>query len=499
MKVLLMYKDRDFGLQDSFPVNGQELVQDLELNVLFDAMARGDDFIFDVVKKAVLSYENDLETILYRQGILRDTLRNPDIVREIYSIAVETIENRKKYHLGIFSVTPSTVLSGSVNLLQMFMDMLKKLRKITDESADRFGSEGFKRFFDTLKNELTDEFFDSAQSYLKELKFEGGVFIRTILTRGNEGSDYTLVEKPKQNWFSSILRKIPSSKRSVYTFSLHPRDDSGFKTLANIKNRAINPVANTLAQAAEHVLGFFNKLRTELAFYIGALNLYERLKEIKEPITFPLPTISQKHRHAFKGLYDICLALTMNRKIVGNDLNANDKSLIIITGANQGGKSTFLRSIGLAQLLMQCGMFVPAESFTANVCEKIFTHFIREEDNSMESGRLDEELKRMSKIVDNITPNSMVLFNESFSSTNEIEGSEIAKQIVRALLEKNIKIFFVTHMYEFANYFYNKRLSNVIFLRAERRSDGRRTFRIIEGKPLSTSYGRDLYEKIFGS
>ncbi len=216
-----------------------------------------------------------------------------------------------------------------------------------------------------------------------------------------------------------------------------------------------------------------------------------------EPISFPLPLAEGKHKHSFNGLYDVCLSLHKEQRVVGNDLNADDKNLIIITGANQGGKTTFLRSIGISQLMMQCGMFVPAESFSSNVCEGIFTHFKREEDTTMKSGKLDEELSRMSGIVDNLTSNSLLLFNESFSATNEREGSEIARQIISALIEKHVKVFFVTHLYEFASRFYDKRMENVIFLRAERQDDGKRTFKLIEGKPLQTSYGEDLYNDIF--
>ena len=240
-------------------------------------------------------------------------------------------------------------------------------------------------------------------------------------------------------------------------------------------------------------------LRTELAFYVGCLNLHEQLAKKGEPICFPLPAASGERRHSFHGLYDVCLALTVKQKVVGNDVNADNKDLVIITGANQGGKSTFLRSIGLAQLMMQCGMFVPAESFCANVCDGLFTHYKREEDTTMKSGKLDEELSRMSDIVDNITSNSMLLFNESFAATNEREGSEIARQIICALLEKGVKVFFVTHLYEFAHGFYGQKMKNAIFLRAERQADGGRTFKIIEGEPLQTSYGEDLYEKVFKS
>ncbi len=91
----------------------------------------------------------------------------------------------------------------------------------------------------------------------------------------------------------------------------------------------------------------------------------------------------------------------------------------------------------------------------------------------------------------------MILFNESFAATNEREGSEIARQITRALLEKHLKIFFVTHQYEFAHNFYNQKMENVFFLRAERQVDGGRTFKLFEGEPLQTSYGEDLYRALW--
>jgi DNA mismatch repair ATPase MutS len=184
-------------------------------------------------------------------------------------------------------------------------------------------------------------------------------------------------------------------------------------------------------------------------------------------------------------------------RVVGNEIAANGKRLVVITGANRGGKSTFLRALGLAQLMMQCGMFVPAESFRAGVSSGVFTHFKREEDATMESGKLDEELRRMSTIVDRIKPDSVILLNESFASTNEREGSEIARQIIRALLESGVRVFCVTHLFDLAQSLYRAHGSGAVFLRAERLPDGRRTFRLIEGEPLATSYGEDLYARIF--
>jgi DNA mismatch repair ATPase MutS len=105
----------------------------------------------------------------------------------------------------------------------------------------------------------------------------------------------------------------------------------------------------------------------------------------------------------------------------------------------------------------------------------------------------------MSAIINVLSPNALILFNESFATTNEREGSEIARQIVSALLEKHIKVFFVTHLWDLAHGFYDKEMENVIFLRAERQQDGSRTFKLSKAKPLQTSYGVDVYHKIFGT
>jgi DNA mismatch repair ATPase MutS len=126
------------------------------------------------------------------------------------------------------------------------------------------------------------------------------------------------------------------------------------------------------------------------------------------------------------------------------------------------------------------------------------THFKREEDAAMERGKLDEELSRMNEIVEHLQPGSMLLMNESFAATNEREGSEIATQITTALMEKGVRICYVTHLYHFAQRLHRKNLPNIVFLRAERQPDGTRTFKLIEAGPLQTSYGEDVYREVFG-
>ncbi len=495
MKVFLMHRDRDFDLGQRLPQNEKVLTSDLELDVLFGGMARGDKFLLEVARKAVLTSLVELDAISYRQDVLKDCLRDPSAVRDIYRIAVEALEGEQQQWLW-YDKSPDSILRGSAKVLYFLADKFKELRRIADDHSGSFESEGFRAFFATLKEELSDEYIVDIQGRLSDLNFKNGALVSAELGNGNKGVNYTL-RKPREDDRGWLSKVFSGQSKSQWEYKLAEGDELGPRLLSELKERGLNSIANALARSCDSVLSYFTALRTELAFYIGCLNLRERLVQMGEPTCFPVVLGRGERSQSFEGLYEACLALKLGNKVVSNDANAQGKDLVVVTGANRGGKSTFLRSVGLAQLLMQCGAFVPAVSFSSDVCEGLFTHFKREEDTTMRSGKLDEELTRMSEIVDHLKANCMVLLNESFSATNEREGSEIARQIVTALLERSVKVFFVTHQHEFARGLYEGNSENVLFLRAERRAGGERTFKIIRGEPLQTSYGEDLYNKIF--
>jgi len=151
---------------------------------------------------------------------------------------------------------------------------------------------------------------------------------------------------------------------------------------------------------------------------------------------------------------------------------------------------------------MQCGMYVPAMRYESGIFPSFFTHFTRREDSQMNSGRLDEELQRMNQIIESLGKDSLVLLNESFATTTEKEGSVIAYDITKALVEANVKVLTVTHLLSFAQKVYeevqNDPETTVEFLSAERLPDGTRTFRMVQHEPELTSFGMDLYEEIIG-
>ncbi len=520
MKAHLLYRDRDFDLRWPLPWNEEALTKDLALNTLFEAMAQGDKFVLEVVRKAILSgLRNDIGTIRYRQEVLRDCLLHPAVVRELYALVVGVREKeRKRLFFSGLSRHPEWALRDSIEVMEVFLGTLKELRKAADSHAGNFASEGWSTFFAMLQAELTDEYLARVQFHLRQLRFPDGVLLSAGLGAGNKGTNYTLhvFNGPRRRrwewlkWF--FMEWLPGAfrgewrtwilgpfrkRKHVFEFSIHPRDEGGARALAELQSRGISLVATALAQSADHVRSFFTMLETELAFYVGCVNLHEQLRRKGEPTCFPKPVAAAERRLGFRQLYDVCLTLGMKQRVVGNDADADKQNLVIITGANTGGKSTFLRSVGLAQLMMQCGLFVPAEAFSSSVYDGLFTHYKREEDTGMRSGKLDEELSRMSDIVDHIAAHSMMLFNESFAATNEREGSEIGRQIIEALLEERVKVVCVTHLYELAHGFHERDESKALFLRAERQAGGVRTFKLVEGAPLETSFGEDLYNNIF--
>ena len=455
MKAHLLYADQDFDLERPLPWNQEALVKDLSLATLFSAMARDDASVFDVSKKVILlGFDNGLQTIARRQYILQDCLNQPAVIRKLYALAVEVMAEEKKHWLWSHSNQPDSVLRYGVELMEAFLGMLKTLRQIADTHADQFVSEGWTTLFSVLKRELDDEYLASVQNHLKQLHFRRGTLMSAQLGKGNKGDRYVLRQPPARsdNWLSRFFTQGPPA----FGFTLHPRDEAGARALSELRDQGIRLVANAVGQSAEHVKSFFNMLRTELAFYVGCVNLHETLALKKQPMRFPAPAAAEECRLSFSGLYDVCLALSMDQHVVGNDANADGKDLVIVTGANTGGKSVFMRSVGLAQLMMQSGMFVPAESFCASVRDGLFTHYKR-------------------------------------------EGSEIARQILTALLDQRVRIVCVTHLYELAHGFYERDAAKVLFLRAERQASGTRTYKLLEGMPLRTSFGEDLYDSIFGT
>lgn len=497
MKAHLMHRDADFDRRRPAPAQASAAIADLGLDSVLDAMAGGDTFLREVARSALLAPLADPAAIAWRQDVLADCLAHEDTVRQLYDLAVRTLQEKKESFWAFFHGSPSSVLSTGTGFLELFQDKLRRLRAIADTSGDRFGSAGFTTFFAAIATELGDDYLDEVARHVHALRLRHGLTFSARLGRGNKTGGYVVRAPRSRPGLRGRLRH-PGGEPS-FTVVVPDRDEGGAQELEELRDRALNPVANAVAQAADHLTSFFVQLRTELGFYLGGVNLYRALTAAGMEVCFPQPAEPGEGLLTATGLYDPALPLRGTGPVVGNDLHADRRPLVVITGANQGGKSSFLRAIAVAGYLAAAGLPAPARTFRFSPVSAVFTHYRRPEDTTMVHGKFDEELVRMRQIIEQASPHALVAMNESFASTNDAEAADVAVPVIRALLDTGIRVVLVTHSYELAARLLRDEGQRAVSLRAQRLADGARTFTLAAAPPLTTSFAADLYRQIFST
>ena len=298
--------------------NDAVLTQDLELSTLWNAMAAGDEFLFEMAKRAVLSPLSEPDAIIYRQHVLADCLEHPEIARQIYQLAVEALENERKVG-GLWPRSgPDRILHRSVEVLKLHVDVLKQLQQIAGEQAANFRSEGFTRFFAMLRDALADDYLQQVGHHLHELEFKRGVSRapNSARVRGRplHGTDAA----------RAALDRAAAVREPLGELQLRqscPRRER-LPGAGGDPGKGINLLANTVAQSADHVRNFFSVLRLELAFYLGCLNLHDKLAEKQEPVCFPHPCAANQLTLTAEGVYDVSLTFHLENPVVGNEVNS---------------------------------------------------------------------------------------------------------------------------------------------------------------------------------
>ena len=200
------------------------------------------------------------------------------------------------------------------------------------------------------------------------------------------------------------------------------------------------------------------------------------------------------------GLYNMKLAINMPdpKELVVNDLVFdNEHTIYILTGANRGGKTTITQAVGMLFALAQGGVYVPADSFEFSPADCIYTHFPADEDKTLDLGRLGEECVRFKEIYTSVTSTSLLLMNETFSTTSFEEGYYIAYDSVKALLTKGPRTIYNTHMHKLAidapEYSADMPVkASSLIVKSE---GGNRSFKVEIAPPEGMSYASDIAKK----
>ncbi len=275
--------------------------------------------------------------------------------------------------------------------------------------------------------------------------------------------------------------------------------------LDNVMNKMLGSLVkklrDTLTRYADVAIMNISGLVPEFVYYIRCAEFIGKLKEKGCIFCEPFPESEGETSMDAKGFYNLKLAMKKENagEIVPNDLFFDQKHTVyVLTGANRGGKTTITQAVGQLFVLAQGGLFVPAESFRYVPCDCIFTHFPADEDKTMDLGRLGEECVRFREMFSQTTDKSLLLLNETFSTTSFEEGYYIARDSVKALLTKGVRTIYNTHMHklgEDAEDFTRESIGAGAASLIMRTEEGKRSFKVALAQPEGSSYAKDIAEK----
>lgn len=274
-------------------------------------------------------------------------------------------------------------------------------------------------------------------------------------------------------------------------------------TVTNIMTQTSNEIKNTVKRYVNISGYMLVNLMPEILFYVRWAELIDKIKAAGMPVCKAEILPPDERNCSFKEIYNLKLAINKVNgeefNLITNGFDFNDERRIyILTGPNRGGKTIFTQAVGLAMLLAQWGVYVPASSARICPCDNIYTHFPADENDTVDLGRLGEESKRLAEIFDMATPRSLMLLNESLATTSVAEGLFIAKDVVRAMRYLGVRCIFNTHMHELA-----RSLDELNAQEGTSRVEslvtgvqhGERSFKVSIMPPQGVSYAGDIAKK----
>lgn len=256
----------------------------------------------------------------------------------------------------------------------------------------------------------------------------------------------------------------------------------------------------TLKKYVSITITDITNLIPEFMYYISWAEYVEKMQKRGFTFSKAVPFDNDIQMDA-QGIYNMKLLggnITKD-ELVTNDLDFSSKDgVYILTGANRGGKTTITQAIGQLFVLAQGGIYIPGEQFKFVPVDNVYTHFPADEDKTLDLGRLGEECQRFKTMYSDCTSKSLLLLNETFSTTSFEEGYYIARDSIRAILKKKVRTIYNTHMHKLAKDIdiLNEespefKATSLIVISKEKQ----RSFKIKKAAPEGLSYANDIAEK----
>ncbi|MCH5211286.1 MAG: DNA mismatch repair protein [Oscillospiraceae bacterium] len=516
----------------------------------------------NLIMSVISNMTSDTHVALYRQKVFVDILNLPDLRKQMLELfdKIEFIRNFSTSHIDSDEKLGFWHLIHRLDELDDYISCVEAMREcLSDAKIKSEGLLNVKKYIDDL---YEDSCFGEMKKDIAELKarssniqsvtlginvnerfeavsmglisvnnkpfkkssivsnFADAISSKNKLHDGTEWDGdmhYHHIDKYNSEKLSPLetagrymtLKNAPFADKNIRATVFNIPDGDGatnstfyLDTVLNkMLDSLIKKLRDTLNKYADIAIVNISQIMPEFMYYIRFAEFISR--NIERGFKFCEAQLIDSENVSMdaKDIYNLKLAMNLQSadELIYNDLKFDtEHTIYILTGANRGGKTTITQAVGLMFILAQGGIFVPASSFEYKPVDCIYTHFPADEDKTMDLGRLGEECVRFKAIYSECTKDSLLLLNETFSTTSFEEGFYIAKDSVRALLKKQVKTIYNTHMHKLAADVdeMNMKNSGVKVSSLIMKSDnGKRSFKLEIASPEGLSYAKDIAEK----
>ena len=493
-----------------------ETIEQLELDLLFQ------------LKNSPLEemFTTSPDVIKYRQDVFADMEECPEIgetltkvvpvlydIEELRRLASGTAASGGDTESYLFSLTEIELYTSCMSILHKGLsscrDKVKSaaFRALCDRITELTESDYYRDLNEKL-NALTPRVRDiksvtigvnlDAQlrpSYAGVLSinsrpFKSGEVIEKILRLNFKNDENTCIAQ-----LTPFIKGQSENQQYATTHAFYTAIGDVFKSSVHSWRKL---VSGYVLENTDFLLGIL----PEVEFVVKASRIISALRARRIALCRPDVRPMDEQALSFKSLANPVVALRIDDEIVTNDLEFDENAgIYVLTGPNRGGKSVITCALGQAVAFCMLGMPVPAESAVISPCDGIFAHFPTGSEDTIDKGRLGEECARLEEIFDSATRHSLVLLDESLSSTGSFEASYIASEVLTGFAVLGCHVLFSTHLHELAAQVdsINEESAARGGVRVDNLvagiSEGKRSFRILRQRPDGKSYAHDIAEK----
>ncbi|GEM44859.1 MutS-related protein [Deinococcus cellulosilyticus] len=492
-----------------------------------------------VLAEALLDLCTDPQVIEYRQAVLEDVLFHPQFESRLKEVIPQITTLTDYVASRDRRLSPLHEVSWRLGELELYLQCVEGLLEAMGGVS--FHSQGFRDLQSHLTGIQQDPLFASLKHELPEMQARFGG-LASISIGVNLDAQFKPVEatllgvhgeafkgapllgrlfgtKPRSGSSSGLgpLHVLPFRQEIINgaSFQHYERQDTLlhplFADLARIIGDVAKPISKALAQYTSLSGKLLSRLEPEFHFYLGAVSIIRKLQNSGLPLCKPQIAPMSERTCQIQQNYNINLALrhiqrtpdeNLQKTIITNTVDFGEEGRVfLITGPNRGGKTTYTQAVSLTQALFQAGWYVPGSHARISPVDHIYTHFPMEERPDLETGRFGEEASRLGDIFQKATRYSLILLNESLTSTNLTESLFLAEDVVRGLRLLGARAIFNTHLHELARNAsrINQDLAGearVVSLVAEVQTDSsgeiQPTYQVRPGLPQGVSYARRI-------